>query len=403
MDERRQLLAGKLLQHQAFAAGYSPLHASIYGALAGWLADPAAEKAELVDWLLATTGDRHTIEVVLLLAAGLHREVLAGQAAVAGLASYYPSVGGHQSPEDGRFEAVLFEAIMACRPSLAPFMASAHVQTNETGRGLCWLLPLLRTGWPAVHLVDLGASAGLNLVADLRAYRLLDVSGADARDADAGGEPVLADLGAASPIQFITRCRGYTAGLSLSATVSLPTILSRTGGDQSPFPLDSVEDELTLMSYVWGDQVARLARLREGIAAWHQVQDSPAPVRLYPVTLPAGLPQFLSDHVPDEPAAPVVIYNTYMTTYLPDRGSSLAENIGQWAATQARPVLWLQWEPPADEFGAPVPGWCAWTVDLWQEGNHFHWQLGWVHPHGTVAEFGAGLAAWHDQWPQDGH
>lgn len=388
MDERQQLLARKLRQHQAFAAGYSPLHASLYGALAGWLADPGLEQVELVEWLLATAGDRQTLEVILLLAAGLHREVLAGRSTVADLATYYPSAGGQKSVADGHFEVALYQAIINCRPTLTTFMAEAHVQTNETGRGLCWLLPLLSTGWPAVHLADLGASAGLNLVADLRSYRLIE----------ADGESIIGDLGTARPVQFVTRCRGYMAGLKRCTAVSQTEILSRTGGDQSPFLLDSVEAELTLMSFVWGDQLARLQRLQEGIAAWHLVQNSPAPIRLYPVTLPAELPMFLSAHVPSDPATPVVIYNTYMTTYLPDRGSSLRDIIGHWADAQSRPVLWLQWEPPADEFGAPVPGWCAWTADLWRDKDHLHWQLGWVHPHGTVAEFGPGLAAWDDFW-----
>ena len=67
-------------------------------------------------------------------------------------------------------------AILARREPLAAFIRSANVQTNETGRGLAWLLPVACLGWPAVHLVELGASAGLNLVAERRGYRLMDAA-----------------------------------------------------------------------------------------------------------------------------------------------------------------------------------------------------------------------------------
>src|SRR5690606_1327638 len=70
----------------------------------------------------------------------------------------------------------LRETIFARRDSLAAFIRRANVQTNETGRGLVWLLPVACLGWPAVHLVELGASAGLNLVADQRAYRLVEAA-----------------------------------------------------------------------------------------------------------------------------------------------------------------------------------------------------------------------------------
>jgi hypothetical protein len=145
------------------------------------------------------------------------------------------------------------------------------------------------------------------------------------------------------------------------------------------------------VAFVWGDQVERLARLREGLAAYHQTQPSAAPVRVYPADLPAATVSFLQTHVPADPPYPVVIYNTYMTVYLADKGTSLRERIGQWAAGQNRPVLWLQWEPARDGREPPEIGWCAWTADLWQGGEHRRWQLGWVHPHGTAAWVGRAI------------
>ncbi|MCI0399210.1 MAG: DUF2332 domain-containing protein [Chloroflexi bacterium] len=276
MDQAR--LAHKFREQQAFAAGYSPLYERLFGVVAGWLDAPGAANDPLVQWLLHAGRQRHTLDVTLLLAAGLHRAVLAGKSSAAGLAAYYSTAGHYQSPDDPGFAATLRQAILANREELAAFIGAARVQTNETGRGLCWLLPLLATGWPA---------------------------------------------------------------------------------------------------------------------AFHRAQHSNAPVCLFPANLPGELPDFLRQ-IPAEPPHPVVIYNTYMTTYLDDKGLALGKHIGDWAATQPRPVLWLQWEPPRDGRQPPEMGWCTWTADRWQGRERRHWSLGWVHPHGQAAELETELGSFGD-------
>jgi hypothetical protein len=319
--------------------------------------------------------------VTLLLAAGLHYDVLAGTPAVAGLAEYYPTAGGERSFTGRAFPDILRKGILARQDKLAAFIQESTVQTNETGRGLCWLLPALTTGWAGVHLIDLGASAGLNLVADRRAFRL---------EREDNGRQILT-FGQGRPVQFRTRCRGHIAPLSTAEIGRLPAILSRVGNDLAPFALATRKDELILMSFVWGDQVDRLARLMEGISAFHQVQKTKAPVQLFPAALPDELSVFLHEHGPGKSDRPVIIYNTWMTSYLEDRGDSFPGYIGRWAESQDRPVLWLQWEPPRDGSRPPEYGWCAWTADLWSNGQHQRWHLGWVHPHGGAADFGEGL------------
>ena len=191
---------------------------------------------------------------------------------------------------------------------------------------------------------------------------------------------------------------GNLTALSTFEISQQPAILSRVGNDLAPFALATGKDELTLMSFIWGDQVDRLARLKEGIAAFHKVQKTKAPVQLYPAALPDELAIFLQDHGPGEPDKPVIIYNTWMTSYLEDKGNSFPGHIGRWAESQNRPVLWLQWEPPRDGSRPPEYGWCSWTADLWSSGKHQQWHLGWVHPHGGAAEFGPGLEHWLLFW-----
>lgn len=111
----------------------------------------------------------------LLFLAALHARVLGHHPATRALAAYYPSAGGMQDAGGPAFARALAQAVDLLRDELATFIASYPVQTNEGARGLCWLLPLAYTGWKAVHLVELGASAGLNLVAEQRCYVLVNI------------------------------------------------------------------------------------------------------------------------------------------------------------------------------------------------------------------------------------
>jgi hypothetical protein len=392
----RQQLQHHFREQQRFADGYSPLYAHLFGVLADWLAGDAADP--LVEWLLAAAAGREPFDVTLLLPAALHRDVLAGEPAAAALGRFYATAGGRFDAGDaGALAAALRHAILARQEPLAAFIRRATVQTNETGRGLVWLLPVARLGWREIHLVELGASAGLNLVAERRAYRLVD----------ADDPPrTLLELGEGRPPQFTTlvgahpRVRpaeeGRHGGLPLQ-------VLSRTGGDVAPFRLKTAEDELTLAAFVWGDQPARVARLREGIAALREVETSVAPVRLRPLRLPDELPAFLERDLPRPLAAPVVLFNTTITMYLPERGAALRQMIGAWAERQDVPVLWLQWEPAWDGPEPPVHGWLAWTADYWPghrpgylpndgAAGHRQLRLAWVHAHGGALEFGENWA-----------
>jgi hypothetical protein len=163
----------------------------------------------------------------------------------------------------------------------------------------------------------------------------------------------------------------------------IPNILSRNGCDISPFPLRDACDRAKLESFVWPDQLYRFARLHEGLEA-HANVSKIQEIPIDEVILPHGLPDYLNSlNFSDD--APVVIYNTYMTTYLESKGLALRGYIGDWARSENRQVLWIQSEPAP---GSPDDHhWCAWTADLWDGSSlEHHWQFGWVHPHGTEIE-----------------
>jgi len=385
LDDFQRRLAARFRKQQAFAAGYSPLYSRLFGLLADWLAVETGDDP-LVVWLVQAGFGRSSFDVPLLLLAGLHRDILGGLPEVAGLARYYPTAGGLGAADDNRLGTELRAAILARQKPLAAFIETAAVQTNETGRGLCWLLPVLYPGWPVIHLVDLGASAGLNLVAEQRHYQL---------KAEEKGRGTLA-IGKGESPQFLVIGQGEW--VLPPVRHKLPHIVSRTGCDLAPFSLATDRDELTLAAFVWGDQVERMARLRQGIAALHRVNATGAPVRLHPVDLPGELPRFLEEQLAACHGAPLVLYNTYLTTYLQDKGVSLRPLLAAWAARQAQPVLWLQWETPWQGPKPPNFGWVAWSADLWQEGHHWQWHLAWAQPHGTHIQWLPGIVAWAKFW-----
>jgi hypothetical protein len=389
MTDFRARLAYRFRKQQEFAAGYSPLYARLFGILGDWIA--AGDGDPLVGWLVEVSNGRGTLDVTLLILAGLHRDILNHLPETAELAQYYPTVGGTRSPDEAQLPQILRRTIIARRDQLAPFIQTAAVQTNETGRGACWLLPLLYTGWEAVHLVDLGASAGLNLVAEKRNYRLHY----DNQSTDTGDQVV--DIGSGSPVQFQMQCQGEFE----LPPYRLPRIATRTGCDLAPFKLESADDEQTLAAFIWADQPHRLERLREGITAYHHVNLEHPTVHLHLTNLPNELPQFLNVHVPQQANQPVVIYNTIITFYLIDHGRSLRHHIANWAAMQNRPILWLQWEPlweGPEGPEAPEYGWIAWTADLWQAKSYHRWHLAWNHPHGTEVQWQSDFNHWVEFW-----
>ena len=379
MNQRRQRLQQRFLQQQRFAAESSPLTSCLGGEVSQWL-DNTSGDYELASWMIESSLSCETMAVPLLLLAALHRVILEGDPASWSLGEFFPSVGGQRPVDTEALRPLLRQVVRACRDRLSPTFTVSAVQTNETARGLCWLLPVLYTGWPAMHLVDLGCSAGLNLVADQRRFRLCG-TGPDGQDMH---------IGMGGGEQFVIPCSGDFLAPKKHA---VPQILSRLGCDRQPLFLKTEADEQHLASYVWGDQVERLRMLRQGIEALHRVEHSAAPVQLVAADLPNGL-EALLDALLQTNTAPMVVYNTYLTSYLPCKGKGLEAQLDQWAERQSVPVLWIQWEPLRQHLPPPALGWLGWTADVWIQGERRRWHLAWVHPHGAGIKWLPDLAVW---------
>lgn len=132
---------------------------------------------------------------------------------------------------------------------LRRFVAEQPVQTNEVQRS--WvLLPLFihAVGSADVHVVELGASAGLNLVWDRYRYRY--------RAGEWGPE--------GAPLFLSGEERRPLPGGLLSAR---PSVRSRIGIDLAPVDVTSAEGARLLRAFVWASQAERLARLDRAIEA----------------------------------------------------------------------------------------------------------------------------------------
>jgi hypothetical protein len=103
-----------------------------------------------------------------------------------------------------------------------------------------------------LRLLEIGASAGLNLMVDRFAHEVAD-------------DVVLGD-----PASAVRLVRPWHGTFPPYADVA---IVERAGCDPAPLDPTRDEDRLTLTSYVWADQVERFERLRRALqlAAKHGV------------------------------------------------------------------------------------------------------------------------------------
>ncbi|MDT7536746.1 MAG: hypothetical protein QOI82_331 [Actinomycetota bacterium] len=254
----------------------------------------------------------------LRFAGALHRMVLEGRAPT--LAAYYPSVGGTAGPEGAWAVA---RSLVAERADELAVDIQRPVQTNEVGRAAALYGGLLHVasewGLP-IRLLEVGASAGLNLRPERFAYEL-------------GGGTVLGD--AASPVRLRDPWRGTSPPYDVDLVVS-----SRAGCDPSPLDPTDDADKLTLLSYVWADQVDRVERLRGAL----QVA---AEQRVAVEALPAS--QFLRRELATPVAGTAtVVWHSVVRQYLaPDELAevdALLAAAGERATADA-PLIRLSLEP----------------------------------------------------------
>ncbi len=222
----------------------------MYGELFGLVARDV-EAGGVFATILAGYEDASAGQAVpLRLLGGLHRMVLDGRAPQ--LRRWYPSAGGGWDAGRAWPEVLL---VAGEHPDVLRAALRQPPQTNEVGRSAALIGGLLHLNsefrFP-IRLFEIGCSAGLNLRADRYHYRY------------AGNRWGPAD----SPVVIDDAWHGQLPPGGRLA------IIERRGFDIAPLDVTGIngaDGELTLLSYVWPDQHARLNRVRGAIAVAHDV------------------------------------------------------------------------------------------------------------------------------------
>ena len=289
--------------------------------------------------------------VPLRLCGGLHALVLSKRDDE--LARHYPP---HKA--DAPEWAMINAALNTHEAFLLEWMTSPP-QTNEVSRAaILWPALMAVSGHlkMPLRLLEVGASAGLNLRLDHFSYRL---GGLDCGTPD-------------GPLLLTPQWRGE------ELVHQGVKIISRAGCDLNPLDPANDHDALRLSSYCWPDQSERMQRLTAALGI----------ARRYPAEMDkADAVVWLKDRLSaPSTGACTLIYSTIAWQYLPSEaraaGEATIRDAGR-SATKAAPLVWLRFEADGQEPGAGI------QLDVWPGGDrhalgrgdfHGRW-VDWNNPH----------------------
>ncbi len=309
------------------------------------LSDDVAKAGPTAALIGQWPGDPVADALPLRLAGAFHALVLTG--ADPGLAACYPPGG------DAERFAPAVQAALERRAGFLQHFLRSPPQTNEVGRSTVLLGGFLQvaaaTGLP-LRLLEIGASAGLNLLWDRYSYRLGSAT---------WGDP-------ASPVRLEPEWTGKLPPLAASVGIA-----SRAGCDIAPLDIRQDGEALRLRAYVWPDQPERLARLDAAIALARTAG---------PVVERADAALWVRDQLGGAAEGQAtVLFHSIMWQYMPAATQTATRETIERAgarATRTAPVAWLRFEPPRPEAKPELHS------TLWPGGSTHH--LATAHPHGRA-------------------
>ena len=349
--------------------GNAPFTAAVMRASHDWLAsDDAARR-----YFESLASDPLAAAVPLRWAAALHHLALRG---IEPFAALWP-------PRDGGDPAALRSAVQQgwSAHRVAVKRALAHPpQTNEVQRSAALLPGLLHiaaaTGRP-IRLLEIGASAGLNLWCDR--YRHEHAGPPQGRIPEcaarrASGPHSAWSWGdAAAPLVIGGEWRGPAPPLDAPLAIE-----HRAGCDAMPVDLLDPAEGLRLASFVWPDQPERLARLRaaqQAAARWL----AGSGVRVEALPAAAFVERELSLEAPGQTR---VLMHSVVWQYIAaaeQRAITATVAAAGAKATAASPLAWLRFEPVDAALDFQL------RCTLWPGGNDT--LLARMHPHGAWVEW----------------
>lgn len=259
----------------------------------------------------------------------------------------------------GAAEALVDDVARAERDAIAAFIAHPP-QTNEVGRSAILMLGYAEvarvTGLP-LRVLELGASAGLNLNWDRYGYRL--------------GERMVGPTTAS--LVLAPEWRGPPPDVT-----TLPAVAARRGCDRSPIDLAAPGATERLLAYVWPDHPERVRRLATAIAV---AQAVPPPIDA------ADAGDWLAARLAEPGASDVatVVAHTIVWQYFAPATAARARRAlddAAAAATAARPLAWLAFEHRRSDAPPEL------TLTTWPGGTRR--VLARAHPHGNWIEWCGG-------------
>ena len=344
---------------QAFSeqAGYCDKLGSPFTALlCRVLSEGLDHSHDMEGYLLGWPGDPGPFadSVPLRVAGALHFLVRAGRAPE--LTALYPP---HVRPEPGILLAVS-RAVLEQQESFVREFLQHPPQTNEVGRSTALMagwLEIAKTTRLPLSLLELGSSAGLNLIADRYTYRFGALQWAPHTPRRVSSK--LSELAIA--------CDWTGEPPAIEAPLQ---IRSRRGCDRNPLNTVDPAQRERLMAYVWADQTERLERLEASIRA---MLEEPVTVE---VADAADWVQVVLEEG-GEPRVARVLFHSIVWSYLDPRSQQkIANHIASFgaAASTDSPFAWLRLELVSASDPAEL------RLTLWPGGHER--LLARVHPHG---------------------
>jgi hypothetical protein len=294
-----------------------------------------------------------------LLLAAVHDLLLRG--ADHALAAFYPSVAHLAAVPPGDPMPAFRAFCRDHRAALIDLVSTRLVQTNEPQRCTV-LLPAFASvarlsGGRPLALIEVGASAGLNLLFDRYGY-------------DYGAAQSVGDPG--SPVRFACTLRGEVLP---PIPAGMPPVAARVGLDLHPIHATDPEAVRWLRALVWPEHPARAARFEQVLAL---AQHEPPP-------LIAGDALTVLPHaVAEAPAdAALCVFHTATLAHFPPEarerfGALIAGLAGQ------RDLFWLSSEGSAN---SGRRGLYLTLLTAFEYGRRVERQLAYSHPHGAWLEW----------------
>lgn len=291
--------------------------------------------------------------VSLRVAGALHAAALTGRDAL--LAVAYPHADADWSMN--RVWPLADDFLRREEAWVRDFMTSPP-QTNETARstGLaCGFLWLAQRAPQPFHMLELGASAGLNLNWDRFAYAY----------------PAWKREGVIGPM-MPTQIDGAAPVWREIA------IASRAACDQNPLDAANAADRLRLRAYVWADQAARLERLNAAIELARETG-----VKVQKADAAAWVRERLDGELP---VGTTVVYHSVFFQYPPLAvREAIAAGIEEAGARTRgeRCLAWVRFEPES-VIGRRDSTRYVLNVVTWKDGQRSEATLADVDPHGRT-------------------